>query len=80
MTEFSLLQQLQNKQTPTPPLLPRGVKYDDILVTPHDTPEMLVHIPISESASFREAINQYTVLVKTDVRNELRKHRGIIGK
>lgn len=78
MSEFSLIKQLQNPATEEKPLLPRGIEYQEYVVEPREG-SMTVFVPLRETEAFEEAIKGHAVLLRSDVRDLLRTHRGIIG-
>ncbi len=80
MTDYSLIKQLHNQPEQEEQLLPEGIDYQQFEIATHDTDDMTVFVPISEAQNFEQSLMKYTVLVRSDVRNELRNHRGIIGK
>ena len=79
MTDFSLIKQIARPQPEVKSNLPKGIEYDELCVETHDAGKMTVFLPKSTSQSFEAAINEYTVVVKSDVKDLLREFRGING-
>lgn len=81
MADFSLIKTLQGNPTPpTQSLLPEGIVYEEYEVDSYDCGTITVHVPRSEAELFEQALSEYTVIVRSDVRSLMRTHRGIIGK
>lgn len=78
MTKYTLINQLQQPNTEKDkPLLPEGVQYQEYVIEPKDG-KMTVFIPLKEATAFEDAITKHTILLRSDVRNLLRIHRGIM--
>jgi hypothetical protein len=81
MTDYSLIKSLQEpKEAKTQPLLPEGIKYDEYEVETYDSGTITVHVPLSEASAFEQSLISCDVIIRSDIRNLMRKHRGIIGK
>lgn len=78
MTKFALIKQLHNPPVEEKPLLPEGIQYQEYVIEPKDG-KMTVFIPLRESEEFEKSLLKQTVLLRSDVRQLLRTHRGIIG-
>lgn len=80
MSDYSLIKSFQDKPSDADkPLLPEGVKYEEYEVDTYDCGTITVHVPLAESASFEQSLLSSDVIVRSDIRKLMRKHRGIIG-
>ena len=78
MSNFSLIKQLQQGPSTEKQCLPKGIKYQEYEIEPKDG-TMTVFIPLKEAEAFEQALQEINILLRSDVRNLLRAHRGIIG-
>ena len=77
MSDFPLIKLLHNPPEAKKSLLPEGIKYQRYEIVPKEG-TMTVYIPMRECEAFEEALMEYKVLLRSDVRSLLRTHRGII--
>lgn len=78
MSNFSLIKQLQQGPSADEQRLPKGIEYQEYQVEPKDG-TMTVFIPLREADAFEQSLKEIDILLRSDVRDLLRKHRGIIG-
>lgn len=79
MSKFSLIKQLKTpEETAEPSLLPEGIRYQEYEVE-HKDGSMTVFIPLRETEAFEQSLMEIDNLLRTDIRDLLRTHRGIIG-
>ena len=76
--KFSLLSTLNNSNKPKESMLPKGHKYQEYIITVEGQ-EKTVFIPLRESETFEQLLSNTKEITITQLREILRKHRGIKG-
>jgi hypothetical protein len=79
MSKYELIEEVRNPKRIDTPKLPVGIRYDTMIISTYGAGNMEVHVPTSTSVEFTEALNEYTVVVTSDVKRLLHKFRGITG-
>lgn len=79
-SKYSLIEQLNNPEKSSAPILPEGINYQEHNLTV-DREEVKVFIPLRESSAFEAAITEHgKYLNRDDFRSLMRKHRGILDR
>lgn len=76
MSEFSLIQQLNDDEEPPKPMLPEGIPYQRFNIHV-DGIEKTIHIPLREAQAFKDRIAEEEKITKRIFRTLLREFRGI---
>lgn len=75
---YSLLKALSRKRVEEKALLPKGIAYQEYIVEVGGQ-EKKVFVPLRECDAFENSLSKIEELDEDELRNILRKHRGIKG-
>ena len=76
MSDFPLINDMNNPEKPKKQHLPEGVPYKQFTIKV-DKVETVIHIPLRESEAFKEKISEHGKITARILRGLLREFRGI---